>query len=106
MGSHGARSRRAALYSGRVRPPRFSIALLLALAAGGCVQPRSERCRRVCQREAECTESTRSATPFDEKECIAACAALEGDRDNLAKVERHADCVASQATCAGVLECK
>lgn len=81
-----------------------SVLLLLALL--GCVQPHSKRCKEVCLRELECVDSTKSSTPFDEKECIAACAVLEGDRDNLAKVERHAACVAAQTSCAAVLECK
>lgn len=45
--------------------------------------------------------------PFDEKECIAACAALESDvADNGAKVKRHIDCVHAQQSCEAVLECK
>ena len=84
--------------------PLLVVAALAVVAA--CTQPRSARCRQVCQREAECADTSKSGAPFDEKECIAACAALENDRDNLAKVERHAACVAAQATCAGVLDCK
>jgi hypothetical protein len=45
--------------------------------------------------------------PFDEKECIAACAALENDvASNGAKVQRHIDCVHKQQSCTAVLECK
>jgi hypothetical protein len=80
--------------------------LAAALALAGCTQPHSKRCKETCLREAECVDATRNATPFDEKECVAACAVLEGDRDNLAKVERHAACVASKATCGEVLDCK
>jgi hypothetical protein len=88
-----------------VRPLLLAV-LLFVVAASGCTQPHSKRCKEVCQREAECVDSTKSATPFEEKECVAACAVLEGDRDNLAKVERHASCVAAQPSCAAVLECK
>ena len=45
--------------------------------------------------------------PFDEKECVAACAALENDvADNGAKVKRHQDCVHEKQRCEDVLECK
>ena len=77
-------------------------------AAWGCTEPRSTRCKDVCKREAECVDSTGSKSPFDEKECIAACAALEHDVEHsAAKVELHIKCVNKQPTnCAAVLECK
>ncbi|MBC7973856.1 MAG: hypothetical protein H7138_02640 [Myxococcales bacterium] len=86
-------------------------ALLLAIAvvvcAAGCTEPRSTACKDVCKREAECIDSTGSKTPFDEKECIAACAALEHDVEHsAAKVARHIDCVSKQQACPAVLECK
>ena len=80
--------------------------LLAALACAACVQPRSARCKQVCARESECVTSTSSSIPFDEKECIAACAVLEADPDNLAKVQKHADCVNKQTSCTEVLECQ
>ena len=81
--------------------------LLLVLLFAGCTEPRSDQCREVCKREAECVEETGNKTPFEEKECVAACAALEQDVANsAAKVQRHAECVRRQTTCAGVLECK
>ena len=83
---------------------RYLVAAALVLAA--CVQPRSQRCKQVCAREYECVTSTSSAIPFDEKECIAACAVLEADQDNLAKVQKHADCVAKHSACSDVLECQ
>lgn len=80
---------------------------LLLLALIGCVQQRSARCKQVCARESECVASTSSSIPFDEKECIAACAALEHDvQHSAAKVAHHVDCVTRQRACAGVLECK
>lgn len=86
-------------------------ALLFATAvwvsATACTEPRSTACKEVCKREAECIDSTGSKAPFDEKECIAACAALEHDVEHsAAKVARHIDCVAKQQACPAVLECK
>jgi len=76
-------------------------------AAAGCTEPRSAACKEVCKREAECVDATGNKLPFDEKECIAACAALEHDVEHsAAKVARHIDCVTKQQTCAAVLECK
>ena len=78
------------------------LALLLATA---CTQPRSTRCKQVCARESECVTQTSSATPFDEKECIAACSVLEQDQDNAAKVQKHYECVMREQACADVLKC-
>ncbi len=81
--------------------------LVLVFALTACTEPRSAACREVCKREAECIEETSSKMPFDEKECVAACSALEQDVSvNAAKVQRHFDCVHRQQTCAAVLECK
>jgi hypothetical protein len=80
--------------------------LLLALAVA-CTQPRSARCKDVCSREADCVARTNSPIPFDEKECVAACAVLEADPDNLAKVEKHAECVAkNHGACRAMLDCQ
>jgi len=82
---------------------------MFAMAAlwAGCTEPRSPACKDVCKREAECIDSTGSKAPFDEKECIAACAALEHDVQNsAAKVQRHIACVMQQTSCPAVLECK
>ena len=77
------------------------LAPLLLIA---CTQPRSATCKDVCKREADCVDSTNAKIPFDEKECIAACAVLESDvAQNGARVKRHADCVNSQQSCSGVL---
>ena len=81
--------------------------LLAALLAMACTEPRSNSCREVCKREAECVEETGSKMPFDEKECVAACSALEQDTSvNAAKVQRHIECVQKQQVCTAVLECK
>ena len=96
------------LYSLSVR----TTAALLTLMLAACTEPRSAACKEVCKREAECIDSsgidtTGGKPPFDEKECIAACAALEHDIEHsAAKVARHIDCVTKQTTCPGVLECK
>ena len=83
---------------------RFALLAVFLLA---CTQSRSPRCKEVCRREAECISSTDSKVPFDEKECIAACAVLESDvADNGAKVQSHVDCVARQQSCSAVLECQ
>jgi hypothetical protein len=76
-------------------------------ALAGCTEPRSTACKEVCKREAECVDATGNKLPFDEKECIAACAALEHDVEHsAAKVARHIDCVTRQQACPAVLECK
>jgi hypothetical protein len=84
------------------------VRFLIALAfVAGCTQPRSARCRQVCSSEADCIAHTNTTIPFDEKECVAACGVLEADPENLAKVERHADCVAkNQHACQAMLECQ
>jgi hypothetical protein len=80
---------------------------LAALALLGCTETRSAVCKEVCKREAECVDTTASKMPFDEKECVAACAALEHDKaDNGAKVQQHIDCVKKQHDCAAILECR
>lgn len=79
-------------------------ALLLFLAA--CTQPRSKLCKEICSRESECVTATSSSVPFDEKECVAACSVLESDQDNLAKVQKHAECVRSHTQCKDVLDCQ
>lgn len=81
--------------------------LLLAVLLAACTEPRSEACKEVCKREAECIEETNSKMLFDEQECVAACSALERDATvNAAKVQRHVDCVNRQQSCTAVLECK
>ncbi|MGE0546582.1 MAG: hypothetical protein AB7O24_11255 [Kofleriaceae bacterium] len=82
-------------------------AAILAIAIAGCTEPRSAVCTTVCKRTAECVDQATTKMPFDEKECIAACAALEKDTtDHGAKVKRHVECVNKQTTCQGVLDCK
>jgi len=81
-------------------------AVVLALLAAACTQPRSKTCTDICARENDCIASTNSQTPFDEKECIVACEMLRNDREqNLATVEQHKECVMSKASCTDVLDC-
>jgi len=86
----------------------IAISVAASVAAwAGCTEPRSTACKEVCKREAECVDSTGSKFPFDEKECIAACAALEHDVENsAAKVQRHIACVNQQTSCPAILDCK
>ncbi|MBX3154451.1 MAG: hypothetical protein KF773_00500 [Deltaproteobacteria bacterium] len=77
------------------------------LLISACTEPRSKQCRDVCRRELECIEETGAKVPFDEKECVAACAMLEHDAaDSAAMVRRHIECVSKQQSCNAVLECK
>lgn len=87
---------------------RGLFAAVVLTLLGSCTEPRSAECRRVCKREAECIEETGTKIPFEEKECVAACAALQQDSaDSGAKVRRHIDCVDARKSCAAVLsECK
>ena len=85
---------------------RLLLLLAVLLGSGACTQPRSKLCKEICAREYECITSTNSSVPFDEKECIAACSVLEADQDNLAKVQKHAECVRSHTQCKEVLECQ
>jgi len=90
-----------------MRAPVFVSVFASAIALAGCTEPRSATCKEVCKREAECIDTLGSKSPFDEKECIAACAALEHDVENsAAKVQQHIACVNQQTACPAVLECK
>jgi len=95
-----------------MRSARITAAVFIWGALAACTEPRSTACKEVCKREAECIDSAGldaagNKQPFDEKECIAACAALEHDVEHsAAKVQRHIDCVNKQLTCPAVLECK
>lgn len=88
------------------RWPR-AVAALCALVATACTAPKSEVCRKVCAREAECVETGNAdEASFDESECVAACAALEHDPETRQIVVEHAACVAGKRSCSEVLSCK
>ena len=85
----------------------WAVAAVFLFSATGCTEPRSTACKEVCKREAECIDTLGSKSPFDEKECIAACAALEHDVEtSAAKVQQHIACVNQKTSCPEVLECK
>lgn len=89
----------------KVAGPAFAVAWF-ALAFG-CTEPKSARCRAICAREAECVETTkREGETFEEKECVAACGALENDTATVQLVQAHASCVKTAADCAAVLNCR
>jgi len=79
--------------------------IVCALAVAACTAETTQRCRDVCARQDDCEDKQNPETNFDEGECVAACAALERDRDTVGLVERHAECVAQASTCAAVLAC-
>jgi len=99
---------RTPVFASTVASALWAAAAAAVLGAGaGCTEPRSTACKEVCKREAECIDTLGSKSPFDEKECIAACAALEHDVENsAAKVQQHIACVNQQTSCPAVLECK
>ncbi|HSD86821.1 MAG TPA: hypothetical protein VLB44_04875 [Kofleriaceae bacterium] len=83
---------------------RFALLTVVILAA--CTQPRSKMCTDICARENDCVQSTSSQIPFDEKECVVACEMLRNDqKDSLAKVEQHKECVLGHPSCTDVLQC-
>jgi hypothetical protein len=79
--------------------------LAALVVASGCTAEMSRRCKDVCARQTECEERSGTDTNFDEGECVAACAALERDRETVGQVERHVECVTQAHTCADVVAC-
>lgn len=77
----------------------------IVLLLGACTEPRSETCRSVCAREAECHEELETEENLDEGECLDACAALERDDKTQAIVATHAACVQEATSCAQVVDC-
>jgi len=89
-----------------VRAVLAALALTAAAALAACTAETPKRCREVCARQAECQDKTKKEdTHFDEGECIAACAALERDRETQSQVEAHAECIAAAQGCPAVLDC-
>jgi hypothetical protein len=84
------------------------VGIALALSEASCTQPKSERCRLVCAKEAECMEG-RLRDPdnsFDEKNCVAACSALEANASSVQFVAKHEACLAQAADCVAILACQ
>ena len=78
------------------------VPVLAALALAACTSPKSKTCRAICAREAECNGAKPSeASSFDEGECIAACAALEVDKNPFiaGQVTKRAECLRSTTSC-------
>ena len=77
--------------------------VLAAQVLGGlaCTQPRSQRCRDVCARQAECRDPKgKELEPsFDEKECVAQCSALETDAETRHIVDERVACFAQPDAC-------
>jgi hypothetical protein len=84
---------------------RFAFWLVVAAAVAGCVQQRSERCKRACARESECVTQL-GTPPFDEKQCISVCSRLEANQQAAPRVQAHAECVAAHPACSEALECR
>jgi len=78
-----------------------------SLLLAGCSAPRSPRCRKICEREAECAEHQDDKDfKFDKGECVAACTALERDDQGILILEKHASCVEKARDCSEVYECE
>jgi hypothetical protein len=85
---------------------RLAGALLALAVAGSCAESHSPRCKRVCDREAECVEQLGDdRTKFDRTECASQCTALERDREGAALVDRHIACADAATTCDQLLAC-
>jgi hypothetical protein len=85
-----------------------AVALVAVILIAGCTSPKSKTCRAVCARESECNGGKPSEeSSFDESECVAACAALEKDRNQAitGQVTKRADCLRSTTSCADYQAC-
>ena len=81
--------------------------LLAALAAAGCAEAPSQRCKQLCEREAECVERHGDERArFDKAECAMECSVLERDRDGKTSVDRHMLCAAQAQTCDALMSCR
>ena len=70
----------------------------------GCAEKRSERCERVCTREAECAERLDDES-YSKSECVEQCNDLERRSAGAKLVEGHVACVDGAADCAAVRAC-
>lgn len=87
---------------------RTAAALALGLALAACTSPKSKTCRAICARESECNGAKPSEeSSFDESECVAACAALEQDRNPYisGQVTKRAACLRSTTSCGEYQAC-
>jgi hypothetical protein len=84
------------------------LGMILAILLSACTSPKSKTCRSICARESECNGARPSeATSFDEGECVAACAALENDRNQFiaGQVSKRAECLRTTASCTDYQAC-
>ena len=84
------------------------VAALVAIVVVGCTSPKSKTCRAICAREAECNGAQPTeGSSFDESECVAACAALETDKNPfiVGQVSKRAECLRATTSCADYQGC-
>lgn len=89
---------------------RRAVAALVALTALAlaCTSPKSKTCRAICARESECNgDRGAESSGFDESECVAACAALENDKNPFisGQVSKRADCLRTTSSCGDYQSC-
>jgi len=91
---------------------RAAAAIVVIFVAGGaavgCTSPKSKTCRAVCARESECNVTKDSGeSSFDESECVAACAALESDRNQFisGQVAKRFQCLRTTTSCGDYQRC-
>lgn len=85
------------------------VALIVLITLAACSEPRSEDCKSVCQRETDCAEQQSNLVenyPYDLDECVAACVALERDKEGKLLVERHVECAKKATDCDELMECR
>jgi len=71
-----------------------------------CSAPKSARCKKVCKREARCSESARIKYKVDENECIVSCTSLDRDEEMRRQVSNHIACVEKADNCEQVAACR
>jgi len=87
----------------------LATAFIALLGVASCSAQKSERCARICEREAECAEEAEfeaAGFKFDKGECQASCTALERDTEGAEIVAGHDDCVKRASDCRAVFACK
>ena len=69
--------------------------LLVLLLSIACTGVQSEQCKKICQQETDCATRRNALNenfPYDLDECVAACVALEHDKEGRKLVEKHLAC--------------
>ena len=73
-----------------------------------CAAPRSERCKRICELEAQCIEADPPKDiTFDKNDCIVSCSAFDRDEPvGKTKIDEHEACVKkAKSSCDAVFAC-